>query len=134
MICSVIVASLCEIIMTWGVRLLLNSSSFPLLAFPSPFSPLSFSFLCAVKIYCESVHKFWSLKCEFVQMIHMVRIWKWIILTSVAFSSSRKFSINLTWHPVVKSSHLSTNVMTDRHTDSQSQVKNIVPFIKGITL
>ena len=38
--------------------------------------------LSAVSIWCESIHKFGSyrLKCDFAQMIHMIRILKWIIL------------------------------------------------------
>ena len=50
-------------------------------------------------------------------------------------------SIDLTWHHAAKSSHLVTNVMTDRqthtrthrHTDKPSdRVKNIIPFFKAI--
>ena len=42
------------------------------------------------KIWCESVHKFWSYrpKCDFDRMVHMKRKRKRIILTSVVFSSS----------------------------------------------
>ena len=69
---------------------------------------------------------------------------KWSILSGSGNGSSWHMlqfqvlidSSDLTWNHVAKCSHLATNVMTDGHTDRQTnfppQVKNIIPFFKGI--
>ena len=49
--------------------------------------------LHTVKVWCKSVYKFWSYmpKCDFVQMATVKRKGKWIVVTSVAFSSSCRY-------------------------------------------
>ena len=92
-------------------------------------------------IWCESVHKFWSYrpKCDVIWLIHIIWIWKRIILTSVAISVLID-SIDHTWHHVAECSHLATNLTTDTHTHTHThtqtnffpQVKNIIPFFSKV--
>ena len=77
------------------------------------------------KIWCKSVHKFWSYrpKCHFIQMIHMIRIRRRIILIMLHFLANVKGNF-LTKLSVAESSHLFTNVMTDTqtHTHTHRQI------------
>ena len=94
------------------------------------------------KIWCESFHKFWSsrIKCDMIWMIHIIRIWKWITLTSVAILSSCRYGwLHLTsccW--VQPSRHKlddrHTHTHTHTHTDElfPSGQKHNTFFFKGI--
>ena len=79
---------------------------------------LSWAELHTGKMWCESVHNFWSFTGQIV-ILYRWSIWNgngngssWLVVHFQVLLNS----IDLTWRHVAKSSHLAANVMTDRHT------------------